>query len=37
MFLLYMIAGVVLAFVLWTLLKALANAPPGKLAAGAKA
>lgn len=36
MFLLYMIAGVVLAFVLWTLLKALANAPPGKVAAGAK-
>ncbi len=36
MFLLYLIAGVGIAFVLWTALKALAKAPPEKVAAGAK-
>jgi len=36
MFLLYMIAGIFIAFVLWTLLSALAKAPPEKVAAGAK-
>jgi hypothetical protein len=36
MFLLYMIVGIAIAFALWALLKALANAPPGKVAAGAK-
>lgn len=36
MFLLYLIAGIFIAFVLWTALKALAKAPPEKVAAGAK-
>ncbi len=36
MFLLYMIAGLAIALALWALLKALANAPPGKVAAGAR-
>jgi hypothetical protein len=36
MFFLYMIGGLVVAFALWTLLRALVDAPPKKIAAGAK-
>lgn len=36
MFLLYMLGGLALAFVLWGLLKALAETPPKKIVAGAK-
>ena len=36
MFILYLIGGLVLAFVLWNLLRVFANTPPGKIVAGAK-
>ncbi|MBI3503883.1 MAG: molecular chaperone DnaJ [Proteobacteria bacterium] len=36
MFILYMIAGLAIAFVLWSLLRALADVPPRKIVAGAK-
>lgn len=36
MFLLYLIAGVAIAFVLWSLLRAFVNVPPRKIVAGAK-